>query len=78
MASCAPFFCTVSAAALLAKAMAESISKGVPVALEALLFATATAYAPTKVSPAAVVSTTLTFFAGIRLPDWLCSCLAAV
>lgn len=60
---CAPAFCTVIDAALLACAMAASRSKSAPRAI-AFQRATATVYAPANVSPAAVVSTTLTLRAG--------------
>lgn len=60
---CAPALCTVIEAALFACAIAASRSKSAPWAI-AFQRATATVYAPAKVSPAAVVSTTLTLRAG--------------
>jgi hypothetical protein len=67
MLDCAPAFCTVIDAARLACEIAASRSNAAPPAI-ALQCATATVYAPAKVSPAAVVSTTLTFRPGTMWP----------
>lgn len=59
MDSCAPIFCTVSAEAAVANLAASIIS---------LPSAIATQIPPQNVSPAAVVSTALTFLDGTNVP----------